>query len=372
MDFTITKGSDSYKGIKTVIYGVEGVGKTLLAAKFPNPVFIDTEGSTTHYQHISKLPKPKDWNELREMVKFISQKKPCQTLVIDTFDWAEQAEVEGMLKENGWNSIEAAGYGKGYVLSAERIAKFLKDLENLIIDKGINVVLNCHAQVRKVELPEEQGSYDKYELKLGNKTSSRTSPLVKEWADIILFCNYKTYVETKTDGFGNTKGKAVGGTRRVMYATRTATWDAKNRFGLPDEMELSFKPLQKIFSHPTPKPQVVDKPVAEEIEASLPQVAEFTQEEKENKPTLEESLVQEKPISLGWPERVPQEVQELCQKEGFFSEDVQRMIFNEELVKEMSYPLSKIPQDFWKSFVNEFETRWKEPMKKAQEDNLPF
>ena len=31
---------------KVVIYGPEGIGKSTFASKFPDPVFIDTEGST--------------------------------------------------------------------------------------------------------------------------------------------------------------------------------------------------------------------------------------------------------------------------------------------------------------------------------------
>ena len=34
--------------MKVVIYGPEGIGKSTLAAKFPRPLFIDTEGSTRH------------------------------------------------------------------------------------------------------------------------------------------------------------------------------------------------------------------------------------------------------------------------------------------------------------------------------------
>lgn len=372
VNFTITKGIDSTKGIKTVIYGVEGVGKTLLASQFPDPVFIDTEGSTTHYGHIAKFTAPKDWNELNEMVRFVSEKKPCKTLVIDTFDWAEQAEVEGMLTENKWTSIEAAGYGKGYVLSAERIARFLKNLERLLIDKGINVVLTCHSQIRKIELPEEQGSYDKYELKLGNKTGSRTAPLVKEWADMILFCNFKTYVETKTDGFGNVKGKATGGKRRVMYATRDAAWDAKNRFGLPEEMDLSFKPLEKIFF----KPKVIQpKPKEAVLVEESPKQESLAEKDSAQDSTAEESQAtpQEDPLpALTWPESVPQEAQDLCMKEGFYPEDVQRMIFDQGIVKKLDFPLSKIPTNFWTSFVKDFETKWQEPMEQARRDNLPF
>ena len=31
---------------KVVVYGPEGIGKSTFASKFPDPVFIDTEGST--------------------------------------------------------------------------------------------------------------------------------------------------------------------------------------------------------------------------------------------------------------------------------------------------------------------------------------
>lgn len=31
---------------KVVIYGPEGIGKSTFASQFPNPLFIDTEGST--------------------------------------------------------------------------------------------------------------------------------------------------------------------------------------------------------------------------------------------------------------------------------------------------------------------------------------
>ena len=31
---------------KVVIYGPEGIGKSTFAAQFPDPLFIDTEGST--------------------------------------------------------------------------------------------------------------------------------------------------------------------------------------------------------------------------------------------------------------------------------------------------------------------------------------
>ena len=46
----------------------------------------------------------------------------------------------------------------------------------------------------------------------------------------------------------NGKGKAKGSGKRMMHANHKPTYDAKNRFGLPDDMPLGFEPLQGIFT----------------------------------------------------------------------------------------------------------------------------
>ena len=45
---------------KVVIYGPEGIGKSTFASRFPDPVFIDTEGSTKAYG-LSQIPKADSW-----------------------------------------------------------------------------------------------------------------------------------------------------------------------------------------------------------------------------------------------------------------------------------------------------------------------
>ena len=42
---------------KIVLYGPEGIGKTTFASRFPEPLFIDTEGSTRQLD-VARLPKP--------------------------------------------------------------------------------------------------------------------------------------------------------------------------------------------------------------------------------------------------------------------------------------------------------------------------
>jgi hypothetical protein len=236
------------KAKKVVLYGSEGIGKSSLAAQFPNPIFIDTEGSTNEMD-VQRLTKPLSWEMLNQQVKWVMKQgsKQFATLVIDTIDWAEMLCVESVCSTHQKKGVEDFGYGKGYIYVAEELGKFLNLLSD-VIDAGIHVVLTAHAQIIKFEQPDEMGAYDRYQLKLGQKTGSRTAALVKEWADMVLFINYKTF-SVAIDEKGK-KNKGQGGVRTV-YATHHPAWDAKNRHGLPDEFPLDYAYIAHIFSKET-------------------------------------------------------------------------------------------------------------------------
>lgn len=259
----ITRGKIQ-KAKKVVIYGPEGIGKSTFAARFPGAVFIDTEGSTNDMD-VARLPRPTSWNMLFDEIEYIkTHTDECRTLVIDTVDWAELLCVEHICAVHNKKGIEDFGYGNGYVYTKEEFGRFLNKLSDLI-EAGINVVLTAHAQLRKFEQPDELGAYDRWELKLGKKTQSQTSPLVKEWADMLLFANYKTFsVAVGKDG---KKHKGQGG-KRTMYTQHHPCWDAKNRFGLPEECEFDYSVIAEIIegtkkSVPAPKeekPIEIQKP----------------------------------------------------------------------------------------------------------------
>lgn len=226
--------------LKVVVYGPEGIGKSTLAAHFPRPVFIDTEGSTRHMD-VSRTDKPSSWTMLMEQVQYVrSDPGVCSTLVIDTADWAEQLCIASICADKKLSGIEDMGYGKGYVYLAEEFGRLLNLLEE-IVGRGVHVVLTAHAMMRKFEQPDEMGAYDRWELKLQKKTSA----LVKEWSDLLLFANYKT-LSVAADDKGK-KFKAQGG-RRVIYTSHHPCWDAKNRLGLPEELPLDFSALAQYIS----------------------------------------------------------------------------------------------------------------------------
>lgn len=235
--------------VKLVLYGPEGIGKSTFASKAPRPLFIDTEGSTKTMD-VSRTPTPKYWEDILALCDEVAKDPSiCDTLVIDTADWAEQLCIKYTCEKGKVDSIEGFGYGKGYTYVQENFMKLLEYLDK-VIAAGVNVIITAHAKMRKFEQPDEMGAYDRWEMKL----TRQVAPILKEWADIVLFANYKTFVVTDD----KTKSKKAQGGKRVMYATHNPCWDAKNRHGLPDMMDFGFEPVAGIFkaknSTPAPAP----------------------------------------------------------------------------------------------------------------------
>lgn len=233
----ITKGKTA-RALKVVAYGSEGIGKTTFAADAPDPLFIDTEGSTAHMD-VRRIEKPESWEELVAIVKEVAVTPDlCKTLVLDTADWAEALCVSYICQKYNQPSIESFGYGRGYVYLSEEFSRLLAALDE-VIAAGIHVIITAHAKMRKFEQPDEQGAYDRWEMKL----SKHVAPLLKEWCDMLLFLNYRTYVVTT-----ETNAKKAQGGKRVMYTSHHPCWDAKNRQGLPEELPLEFAKIAHLFS----------------------------------------------------------------------------------------------------------------------------
>lgn len=343
MDFEITKGKIQ-KPYKVVIYGPEGIGKSTFAAHFPDPLFIDTEGSTRSLD-IKRLPKPTSYEMFKQEIDYIIQNNTsiCRTLVIDSIDWGESLIIQHICDKYQKKGIEDFGYGNGYVYAKEEVGRLLNRLEN-VIESGVNVVLTAHAQIRKFEKPDESGAFDRYELKLGKKTASQTAPLVKEWADMVLFANYQTFV-TK-DEKGKTK---VSGNRRVMYTVHNACWDAKNRDDLPEMCDFDYKVIEPLIEKAIAKP--VDntpkaEPIAAETYSPSTSAIDFDSEEYQKIPNKVRDLMKCDNISV-------EKLKEVIFLKGFFPKDT---------------PIENMPNEFWefiasnwsnlKDFITETEIQF--------------
>lgn len=251
----ITRGIQP-KPLKVVIYGPEGIGKSTFASMFPDPLFIDTEGSTVR-MNVARTETPTSLAMLMQLLTEIkAQPGCCKTLVIDTIDWAERLCITAVCAKGHKDGIEDFGYGKGYSYVYEEMGRILNAL-NDIWERGINIVITAHAAIRKFEQPDEMGAYDRWELKLINAQKCNSCAMVKEWADMVLFANYKTYaVSVDKDG---KKNKARGG-ERVMFTSHNPCWDAKNRFGLAPELPFDFGQIAQIVNM-QPVNQIPPQPI---------------------------------------------------------------------------------------------------------------
>lgn len=264
----ITRGIQP-KPLKVVVYGPEGIGKSTFASMFPDPLFIDTEGSTARMD-VARTETPTSLAMLMQILTEVRDNPPgCKTLVIDTIDWAERLCTQAVCAKNGKTGIEDFGYGKGYSYIYEEMGRIL-NLLNDIWERGMHIVITAHAAIRKFEQPDEMGAYDRWELKLINSPKCNSCAMVKEWADMVLFANYKTFaVAVDKDG---KKMKARGG-ERVMYTSHNPCWDAKNRFGLAPELPFDFGQIAHIFGQAVPASNIPQLPVQNPPPAAAPPVS---------------------------------------------------------------------------------------------------
>ena len=261
---------------KVLIYAPEGYGKSTFASKAEDPLFIDTEGSTKMLDVARFDADMSDWDNILDAAQYvIDHPDCCKTLVIDTVDWAENACIHKLNERHKTANILTLDYGKGSQYVTAEFERLLTRLD-YIIKKGINVIMTAHAAMRKQELPNEMGAFDRWELKLQSK---QVKAMVKEWADLVLFGNYKTYVVEDS----KTKSKKAQGNKRVMYATHHPCWDAKNRHNLPDEMPFDFKEIAHIFTTSSTK-TVPEKEETAEKSAQTEKKSPDTKAEKEDKP----------------------------------------------------------------------------------------
>lgn len=329
---------------KVVVYGPEGIGKSTFASRFPEPVFIDTEGSTKDMD-VARFEKASSWQMLMDQVRYVrDHPSVCRTIIVDTADWAEQMCIEFICTSHRKDGLESFGYGNGYVYVKEEFGRFLNLLSE-VVDAGVNAVLTAHAQIRKFEQPDEMGAYDRYELKLGKKTSSQTSPLVKEWADMLLFANYKTY-SVSTDDKGK-KHKAQGG-KRVMYTTHHPCWDAKNRYGLPDECEFDYSVIKSIIeSGSNPMKTNLERKPEHKIEKSDPVMEQPKQEatgEQMTLPINQPEPSQEKSFPSQDP-KIPKALRDLMEANEVHEWDIQNVVAAKGYFP-VDMPVRDYPEDF--------------------------
>ena len=121
------------------------------------------------------------------------------------------------------------------MIAADYWRNVLEGLSSLRDHKEMAVILIAHAEIKRFDSPEVE-PFDRYQPKL----QARSSALVQEGCDAVLFANFKTIVKKDDVGFNKTVSRGITTGERLIYTTEKPAYLAKNRFGLPDSLPLTW------------------------------------------------------------------------------------------------------------------------------------
>jgi hypothetical protein len=229
----VTRGRKT-KPIFGLIYGGDGVGKTTFGENSPVPIFSGAEPGLELVK-AAKFPKPTTLSQFRDQfMTLYREEHEYKSFVVDSVDWLEPIIWARVCEEGHVDSIELyeKGFGKGYVRASEIWRGVLRELAQL--SGKMNVILIGHALVKKFEDPDTPSGYDRYILKV----QERSAALIREAVDVVLFAKFETNL---TSG-GRPRG--IGDGSRVMFTEQRPAFDAKNRYQLPFEMKLEWQPFE--------------------------------------------------------------------------------------------------------------------------------
>jgi hypothetical protein len=219
---------------RILVHGVDGVGKSTFAADAPAPIFLGAEDGTSELD-VARFPAPECWQDVRDAIRTLTNEPHnYQTLAIDSLDWVEPHIWHRVCEMNdGVATIEevGGGFGKGYAAALDVWRVLLADLERLQTARGMNVILIAHSLIKAFKNPEGD-DWERYVLKL----HAGAAGLCREWSKGVYFTNYEMYAVK--DKKKRIRGVSTGA--RVLYTQRTAAYDAKDRYGLPESLPLSW------------------------------------------------------------------------------------------------------------------------------------
>lgn len=224
---------------KMIFNAVEGWGKTSLVAHAPDAAIIMAPRETGYATLLGAGRAPsvdaslvETWPALLALMDDLIAREslPYKVLGFDAMGGFERLCHEFVCQRDfggDWGEKGFASFQRGYDVSITDWQMFLARLER-IHARGCAIVILSHCQVKSFKNPSGP-DFDRYSSDVHAKTWAATA----KWADTVLFGTFVT-VTNKQNG----KHKGVGGTDRVIYTERRDAFDAKNRYGMPEALDI--------------------------------------------------------------------------------------------------------------------------------------
>jgi len=215
-----------------LLYGVDGIGKTSLAAEFPDPIYLATEGERPPSDIEMATPGTiESFDDLLNVIgELLTEEHDRRTVIIDSLDGLEPLVWRATSARLGINGIEDAGFGKGYV-EADTEWNELMAAVSALSRAGLYVVMLAHPEIVRFDSPTTD-PYSRYQPKLHR----RANALVREKSDIVAFMNYRISIKEKEVARQTKVSHAEGGKERQVHFNEAAGFNAKNRYSMADSI----------------------------------------------------------------------------------------------------------------------------------------
>src|ERR1700747_252749 len=136
---------------RALIYGPPGMGKTTLAAEWPDPVFLQVEDGTPGDLELSSFGRLTSFEDIMDAIGALySEEHDQKTVVLDSLDKLEPLVWAKVCTDTQWLNIEAPGYGKGYVSADAYWRDLIEGMNALRRDKNMGVVYIAHSTINTV------------------------------------------------------------------------------------------------------------------------------------------------------------------------------------------------------------------------------
>lgn len=210
---------------RLLFHGVAGIGKTSLAAEFPNPVLLDTEEGAPAGVDMATFGLLTSYQAVTDAMGALAQEDhEFQTVILDSSDAFEQHVWRETCQRNSWKSIEDPGYGKGYLAADAVWNEFMAGCDYLRRERGMTVIVIAHSEVKQFDEP-GKAPYSRYDLRM----HKRGAAILTDRCDYILFVGSKTEIKEADVGFNKKHAHAEGGGARYIFADARPAFIAKNR-----------------------------------------------------------------------------------------------------------------------------------------------
>lgn len=222
---------------KMVVYGGPKVGKSTFCSQIEGAVFIQTEEGLDALD-VARFPMATKYQDVLDAITTLAtQEHDFRAAVIDSLDWTEALLWQHVCDKHNVKSIElvGGGYGKGYIEATKLWRELLDALDYLRNERGMAVVLIAHDESRRMDPPDSE-PYTYASLKLHKGGAA----VIEEWADCIGYATEKSATKKDDVGFNKKHTRMIGTKQRVLVVGKNPAYVTGNRYGMADEVPLSW------------------------------------------------------------------------------------------------------------------------------------